>query len=302
MLSALVRFSRPHTIIATTIQVVALFLIAGGSQVFAAASIGPVLLTLVTCLALNIYVVGLNQLTDIEIDRINKPYLPLASREMSTRQGWWVVGLCAIGALIGGGVAGPYLFGTVVLIMLIGTLYSLPPLRLKRYSLWAAISIALARGVIANLGVGLHFNEVFGGLDGFSLPTLLVMAAFFFGFGLVIAIYKDIPDLMGDQLYGIQSFTVKMGPRRAFDLGRVILTLGYAGIIMVALTQLPQTNGIVLLVTQLIALALFWLVSGRVDPARQSSITRFYLFLWGLFYAQYIVMSLAQLTRELPFA
>jgi len=30
-------------------------------------------------LGVNIYVVGINQLTDVEIDRINKPYLPLAS-------------------------------------------------------------------------------------------------------------------------------------------------------------------------------------------------------------------------------
>ena len=93
MLSDLVRFTRPHTIIATTIQVVSLFLIAGGSLVLAPTSLGPVLLTLITCLALNIYIVGLNQITDVEIDRINKPRLPLASLEMSIRQGWIVVAL-----------------------------------------------------------------------------------------------------------------------------------------------------------------------------------------------------------------
>ena len=84
MLSALTRFTRPHTIIATTIQVLALFLIAGGSQILSPAkSLGPVMLTLLTCLALNIYIVGLNQITDVEIDHINKPRLPLASLEMS---------------------------------------------------------------------------------------------------------------------------------------------------------------------------------------------------------------------------
>ena len=61
---------------------------------------------------------------------------------------------------------GAYLLGTVVIIMLIGTAYSVPPLRLKRYSFWAAISIALARGVIANVGVALHYNDVYGGLTG----------------------------------------------------------------------------------------------------------------------------------------
>jgi hypothetical protein len=73
--------------------------------------------------------------------------------------------------------------------MAIGTAYSVPPLRLKRSSLWAALSIALARGVIANVGIGLHYNDAFGGLEGFSPMTLAVLGAFFFAFGIVIAIY-----------------------------------------------------------------------------------------------------------------
>lgn len=102
MLSGLVRFTRPHTIIATTIQVVSLFLIAGGSQVLSPTNLGPVLLTLITCLALNITIVGLNQITDVEIDRINKPRLPLASLAMSKRQGWIMVALTGLVALVGG--------------------------------------------------------------------------------------------------------------------------------------------------------------------------------------------------------
>lgn len=297
MLSAYVRFTRPHTIIATTIQVVCLFLIAGGSPILAPTSLGPVLLTFITCLALNIYIVGLNQITDVEIDRINKPRLPLASLEMSIRQGWVMVALMGLMALGGGLMAGPYLLATVFIIMIIGTIYSVPPLRLKRFSFWAAISIALARGVLANVGVALHYNHVFGGLVNFSPATLVVMAAFFFGFGLVIAIYKDIPDLTGDEIHGIQTFTVKLGPKRAFDLGRLILTIGYVGVMLVAVSHLPQPDGVLLLVAQVVALALFWFISSHVDPRQKSSVARFYMFLWGLFYAQYIVLSVHQVTK-----
>lgn len=298
MLSAFVQFTRPHTIIATTIQAVCLFWIAGGSQVLTLTSLGPVLLTLVTCLALNIYIVGLNQITDVEIDRINKPRLPLASAQMSMFQGWAAVMLTGMVALIGALIAGPFLLATTVLIiMFIGTIYSMPPLRLKRFSFWAAISIALACGVIANVGVALHYNYVFGGLLDFSPATLIMMAAFFFGFGLVIAIYKDIPDLLGDKAYGIQTFTVKLGPKRAFNLGRLILTIGYGSVMLVAAFQLPQPDGILLLVAQIAALALFWQVSSRVDPQQKGSIAQFYLFLWGLFYAQYIILSVYQVMR-----
>jgi homogentisate phytyltransferase/homogentisate geranylgeranyltransferase len=297
MLAAFARFTRPHTIIATAVQVVSLLLIAGGIQTLSWSSIGPVRLTLITCLALNIYIVGLNQITDVEIDSINNPELPLSSRAMTMQQGWIVVVLTAIIALAGALLAGPFLLGTVLIIMAIGTIYSVPPLRLKRFSFWAAISIALARGVVANIGVALHYNDIFGRLESFSPATLAVMAAFFFGFGLVIAIYKDIPDLMGDELHGIQTFTVKLGPRGAFNLGRFILTIGYLGIILVALTQLPQPDGILLLVAQMAALALFWLISSRIDPQQKRSIAHFYMFLWALFYAQYIILSLVQVTK-----
>ncbi len=295
MLSILVRFSRPHTIVATTVQVVALFLIVGGNEVWSAQSLRVVLLTLVSCLALNLYIVGLNQITDVAIDRINKPRLPLASNELSMRAGRLLVLAMGIVALAGAWLAGSLLLFTVLTILLIGTAYSVPPLRLKRHSLWAALSIALARGVIANVGVGLHYNQVFGGLAGFSLFTLVVLGAFFFAFGVVIAIYKDIPDLMGDRLFDIQTVAVRLGPAGAFQTGRVILTIGYAGLMLVAVSRLPRPEAWWMLAAQVGLLAAFWLASIRVDPSRPASFARFYLFLWGLFYAQYVVMSFYQL-------
>jgi homogentisate phytyltransferase/homogentisate geranylgeranyltransferase len=66
---------------------------------------------------------------------------------------------------------------------------------------------------------------------------------------------------------------------------------------VVAVYHLPQPEGVLLLVGQIVALALFWLVSSRVDPRQKSSIAHFYMFLWGLFYAQYIILSVYQVTR-----
>ena len=90
------------------------------------------LITLVSCLALNLYIVDLNQITDVEIDRINKPRLPLASQELSMRAGRYSWARWASSALVGAAVGGSYLLLTVGVIMAIGTAYSVPPLRLKR--------------------------------------------------------------------------------------------------------------------------------------------------------------------------
>jgi homogentisate phytyltransferase/homogentisate geranylgeranyltransferase len=183
----------------------------------------------------------------------------------------------------------------VLAVMLIGSAYSLPPLRLKRRWLWAALSIALARGGIANAGLALHYRAALGRPDPLPELQFALMVGFFVAFGFVIALYKDIPDLAGDQAHGIRSFPLRWGPRRAFDLGRLILCGGYLAVLAAAAARLPAADAGILVASQVTFLALFWLRSRRVEPAPGPAFGRFYLFLWGLFYAQYLAWGLAQL-------
>ena len=53
---------------------------------------------MIPALLMNICIVGLNQIFDVPIDRINKPYLPLASGEFTMRMGQSVVCLYALDA------------------------------------------------------------------------------------------------------------------------------------------------------------------------------------------------------------
>ena len=294
-LRVLIGFARPHTVIATTVQVLTLFLIVGGQQALVRESLGLVALTLAACLALNLYVVGLNQLTDVAIDRVNKPWLPVAAGTLTPAQGRLLVLGAAALAITMAAIAGPFLTLTVLPIMLIGSAYSLSPVRLKRFPVPAALSIAIARGVIANLGLALHYQERFGG--PLPLTTLAVLGLFFFGFGLVIAIYKDIPDDTGDRLHSIETFTTRLGKRRALDLGRAVLTLCYALPIGLALVGLPRGDALFLLLSHAIMIGLFWSVSSRVDLGQQRSVSSFYMFLWGLFYVEFGVLSIYELTR-----
>lgn len=289
-----VRFSRPHTIVATTVQVVALLILAGGARALSPSVALTFLATWAAALALNIYIVGLNQIADVAIDRLNKPYLPLASGAYTMRQGWAIVLLTGVFALLLALWQGPFLSLTIGVAFAIGTVYSVPPLRLKRHAFWAALSIAFVRGVVTTVGLYWHFRAELG----FSthLPFLIWAAAlFFFGFGLVIALYKDIPDLEGDRHYTIRTFTVRLGPRRVFGLGRWLLTAFYLIPIVYFLLQVPQTTAYILLLAHLLVVALFWTLSARVDPADTRAMSRFYLGLWGFFYAEYILLTLQEL-------
>ncbi|MDN5272446.1 homogentisate phytyltransferase [Chloroflexus sp. MS-CIW-1] len=290
----LYEFARPHTVIATSVQVITMLIIVAGWRPLTLDLIGLWVATWIVCLSLNLYVVGVNQLTDVAIDRINKPWLPIAAGRLSVQAGRWFVVIALIIALIGAWLLSLYLWLTVVTITLIGSLYSLPPFRLKRKPLVAAISIASARGVIANVGLALHYRhwlEV-------DLPftTLVLTAVFFFGFALVIAFYKDLPDDRGDRMYQIETLTTRLGPRRVLHVGRLLLTACYLLPIAVGLWSMPAFAAGFLAVSHAIVIIVFWIVSLRVDLQQQQSITNFYMFLWSIFYTEFVLLSIYRLT------
>ncbi|NET54169.1 MAG: homogentisate phytyltransferase, partial [Merismopedia sp. SIO2A8] len=154
-LYALWKFSRPHTIIGTSLSVLGLYFIAlsTAASSLVLENLEQMLGVGMACLCGNIYIVGLNQLEDVEIDQINKPHLPIAAGEFSRRQAQLIVGMTGILALLLAGWLGPWLFLMVSTSLAIGTAYSLPPIRLKRFPFWAAVCIFSVRGAIVNLGL-----------------------------------------------------------------------------------------------------------------------------------------------------
>ncbi len=115
----------------------------------------------------NIFIVGINQIFDINIDKINKPFLPMAAGRMSSRMACMVVAFSGVlGSLLvttyfSKLILGLYLFG-----LLIGGLYSAPPVRLKRYPAMAALIIAFVRGFL------LHFGIYTAVIEAFELPFI----------------------------------------------------------------------------------------------------------------------------------
>lgn len=294
-LRALYEFGRPHTLAATTFQAVGVFTIVIAGEHLTSVALGALLLAWVGSLAANLYVVGLNQLYDLEIDRVNKPYLPLASGDFSLREGRGIVLVAGLAALLTGSWAGIYLLGTLAVVMFIGTIYSTPPLRLKTRPGWAALSIALARGLTANAGLYLYFQQALAPQYPLSWGALACGLSFFFLFGVVIALYKDIPDWAGDQKYQVYTFAVVLGRERVFQLGRWLLTGIYLLPITAGLLQWPKSGGLVLALVHAGAWALFWTRSRTTDPSEPEAMTHLYMLLWALFYAEYVFLGLYRL-------
>lgn len=284
MMAVLWQFSRPHTIVGTTLSVLALYFFAYHSTADWMGQGWALAGTLGACLAGNLYIVGLNQITDVAIDRINKPHLPLAAGTLSMEAGQGLVVTAGLGSLILAGTQGVYLLGTVLISLVLGTAYSLPPTRLKRFPFWAALCIVGVRGVVVNLGLFFHFRTLTAEPLEPSLPVLL-LTGFVIWFSVAIALLKDLPDTRGDAQFAINTLAVQWGQARVFAIawwGLLGLYVGFA-LVFIGITPLGTAAHLVLAVA-------LWSAQRLVDFSEQSSLTQFYQFIWRLFYAEYVLL------------
>ncbi|KAK8543299.1 hypothetical protein V6N12_015857 [Hibiscus sabdariffa] len=299
-LDAFYRFSRPHTVIGTALSIVSVSLLAVEklSDISSPFYTG-VLEAVVAALMMNIYIVGLNQLSDIEIDKVNKPYLPLASGEYSTLTGILIVTSFSIMSFWLGWVVGSWpLFWALFVSFVLGTAYSinLPLLRWKRFALVAAMCILAVRAVIVQLAFYLHIQtHVFSRPAVFSKP-LIFATAFMSFFSIVIALFKDqcgncrsmfamdivqdIPDIEGDKIFGIKSYTVRLGQERVFWTCISLLEMAYGVSILVGATSSYTWSKAITVLGHSILAAILWIRAKSVDLKSKAAITSCYMFIW----------------------
>ncbi|CAM9186304.1 unnamed protein product, partial [Phaeothamnion confervicola] len=147
----------------------------------------------------NAYIVGINQIYDVDVDKVNKPFLPMAAGEMSGRLAWAVVAFSAVaGPLIVHANFSPLIFALYAFGLVIGTLYSVPPFQTKRFPLVAGLTIACVRGFLLNFGVYYATREALGLRFRWN-RRVVFLARFMTVFAAVIAVTKDLPDIEGDK-------------------------------------------------------------------------------------------------------
>jgi homogentisate phytyltransferase / homogentisate geranylgeranyltransferase len=285
-LKILWQFSRPHTIIGSLCSITALYIIAcKGNNL--GTHIHSYLLTLIAALACNIFIVGINQLADVEMDKINKPYLPLAAETLSRKKALAIVyaalAICLVVALI----ASFFYFGLIVVILLIGVAYSLPPLYLKQHHLPAALAITLVRGFLVNIGIFLHFQKK---IDGhYSIPAYMwCLTLFIMAFSVSIAWFKDLPDTEGDKKFKVKTLAVLYSRKVALWCGVTFTALAYLYVLYWSTTMQLYF----LQIAHVILLILFLANVFSVKLQVPISVKKFYLRFWVFFFAEYFVFAL----------
>jgi homogentisate phytyltransferase / homogentisate geranylgeranyltransferase len=285
--AALVGFSRPHTVIGTTVSITALYVLAWALPLGVHPPVTALLIALVAGLAVNIFIVGINQVADVELDRVNKPWLPLPARELSVTSARRIVGGSAVLAVVVSAVGSLWLLTAILIGLVLGTTYSLPPVHAKRHHVLAAASIVTVRGPVVNLLVFAHFA-------GAAIPAaIILLTVAVTALALVIAWFKDLPDMEGDRQFTVGTLPLRIGGARVVSLGVGALVATYTGVAVSGALGIAGLHGGVLVGGHLALAAFIVLAALRLDLADPVSVAAFYRAIWGMFYAEYVVFALA---------
>mmetsp|Transcript_16201 Transcript_16201/g.37326 ORF Transcript_16201/g.37326 Transcript_16201/m.37326 type:complete len:396 (-) Transcript_16201:74-1261(-) len=299
-LKALYKFTRPHTIrgsilasIAGTVRALidtpGAVANANWSVLLPRAFIG-----MISLLLGNVFIVGINQIYDKEIDEMNKPFLPVASGEMSKNVAW--------AAVLTSGAMGPILvkkffphllFQLYSFGLFLGLIYSVPPIRTKKNPLMAGLTIATVRGFLLNFGVYYAVKDAVGAAFAWS-PKVSFIARFMTAFATVIAVTKDLPDIEGDKAYQIDTLATRLGVKRIAQGATVCLGANYVHAILTgalakstgAFRMVPMIGGHMALASVLI------FRYKQLNPESMASVKKFYKHIWDLFYLEYGLYTL----------
>ena len=208
-------FSRPFTLVAP-----ALGFASGAATAAGAAPREPwnadlllyPFIGLVMAAVLNAASNALNQIYDLEIDRINKPKRPLPSGRLSLKKAWTFTLVTYVVALVLAWFVEPgarhECFWIVVVATVITVLYSAPPFRTKRLGIWANVTIAIPRGVLLKVAGWSAVKTIIGGEPWF-------IGAIFGLFLLGASTTKDFADMEGDARGGCRTLPIMYGVDRA---------------------------------------------------------------------------------------
>jgi geranylgeranylglycerol-phosphate geranylgeranyltransferase len=180
----------------------------------------------------------LNQITDIEIDRINKPHRPLPSGKISKKAAIIITAILYAIAGVAAAVVSVPAFALTAVYLIMGLLYSLPPARLKERFILSNISIAICYNFV-NFLMGW---VVFKPLGAAPLPLLALL----FAYDVIAINAKDYFDVEGDRLHNARTLPVLLGTKKALDVDEisnlailsVFIALGFSGVIPIYISVL----------------------------------------------------------------
>jgi geranylgeranylglycerol-phosphate geranylgeranyltransferase len=259
-----VRVLRPMNVLMMGAGVAVGGVLATGGSALAGVAGGAVLLAMASAASIGAAANAINDVFDLDIDRINRPDRPLPSGEVSVRAArtaW--AGFSALGVGLAALLSVPHLLVAVASVAL---LYGYSA-RLKRRPLVGNLAVAAVLGLAIPYGGGAALLGASGRLG----PALLG-GAFAFAVTLARELAKDIEDMAGDAADGAQTLPLRAGVGPAAWLAAATSLAAVVALPVGPAAGLPPSFVAISLPVAMLLLAAAWIVLGarEVEPAEAA--------------------------------
>jgi 4-hydroxybenzoate polyprenyltransferase len=175
----------------------------------------------------SIYVV--NQIVDIESDRINRKLFLLPQGLVSIRAAWIIAGLCALCGMATAAVIADAALAVIFLLsLLLGALYNHKPFQLKNKPFGGVCAGAMGNGLLTFLAgwyLGGAHQEA-GGIIALSSGFLSGLSPTLANAAVYLA--TTIPDAPGDRIVGKKTFCVVYGEKKTAVTAAVLCAGAFA--------------------------------------------------------------------------
>ncbi|GMN38981.1 hypothetical protein TIFTF001_008217 [Ficus carica] len=292
--SAFYKFLRPYGLIQATVSTVCLFarVLVENPHMFRWSLLFKAFSGLIAIMLSRAYSIGINQIYDADIDRVNKPELPIPAGELSMKQAWMLVTFDVLAGIWILWLTNADLITTSLycLGLFFATIYSAPPIRFKRNSIATSIGLPLITGIIHNLGI-LYASRASLGLQFWWSPSIVFIISFATLFFVVISVAKDLTDIEGDMKYDIRTFPAIFGPKSATFFCTGMLLINYIGAILAAIYMPQAFKRHIMLPVHAICALWFLFEARKLDKANytQEASANFNGSLWKLLNLEFLL-------------
>lgn len=236
----------------------------------------------------------LNQVTDLEADRINKPDRPIPAGRVSPEEALRLSGWLYAAAFLLATPVGPQCTLLAGSAAVLTVLYSAPPFRLKAVPYLANLVIAVPRGVLLKVA-GWSCVRDFGRMEPWYIGAIFGL------FLLGATTTKDFADIRGDRAAGFRTLPVVLGTRRAAWLTAPFLVLPFF-LIPYGLQQglLSGTPWVLYSLTAVLATwgaYVAWLMLRRPDDLAQTENHPSWTHMYAMMFVAQIAFALAYVGR-----
>lgn len=222
---------------------------------------------------------ALNQATDIEADKISKPYRPIPRGVVEREEAQSIAYILYLFGLLRAVTINTWFGVFVFLIMLFTVVYSLPP-RMKRFLFINQVWIAIPRGLFAILASW----SVFG--DPFQVVPLLIGAI-----GLMYFIgamtTKDIVDCEADRKTGTRTLINTFGTKKAAYISLPFLVIPFAMFPVLIHYHLINPYFLPLTIFIIPGFIIFYLMVRHQQSASLENVSA-----WSLMYVTYLFYAI----------